>query len=254
LKTHEKIPASVAITAYNEEYNISRCLDSVRGFEDIVVVVDSKTTDKTAEIAEGFGCRVYVEDWRGSGPQKQSSIDKCMHDWVLLLDADESLTPEAFETIRNLVGNTAADAYSFRRRAYIGSRWIKHCGWWPDRLVRFFDRRKCRMASVNHPRVAASGRVCKLNDIINHYSYRDYSHLVSKINRFSAVDSMELFKKDKSVNVLTPVTHAGWKFIRSFVIHRGFMGGLDGLVVSVSGACKTFFKYARLLEMQRNKD
>jgi glycosyltransferase involved in cell wall biosynthesis len=254
MENHKKLAASVAITAYNEENNILRCLDSVRGFEDIVVVVDSKTTDRTVEIAEEFGCRVYVEGWRGSGPQKQSSIDKCVNDWVLLMDADESLTPEAFNTIKNLIGNTTVDAYSFKRKVYIGKRWMKYCAWWPDRVVRFFDKRTCRMESVNHPYVGVKGTTKELDDVIDHFSYDDYSHLIRKVGRFASVDAAALYKKGKRANYLSPITHGAWMFFRAFILKRGFMGGLDGLSVSVATGFKAFFKYAILFEMQRYKD
>jgi glycosyltransferase involved in cell wall biosynthesis len=214
----EKIPVSVALIAYNEESNISRCLDSLRDFDDIVVVVDSRTNDRTAEISEEFGCRVFVEEWRGSGPQKQYSIDRCKNDWVLLMDADESLTPETIDTIKNLVGNATADAYGFRRKTYIGNRWIKHCAWWPDRVV------------------------------------NNYYHFIQKVGRFASVDAAELYRQGRKANYLSPIVHGAWMFFRAFFLKRGFMGGLDGLSVSVATGVKAFFKYAILIEMQRYKD
>jgi glycosyltransferase involved in cell wall biosynthesis len=250
----EKIPVSVALIAYNEESNMSRCLDSLRDFDDIVVVVDSRTNDRTAEISEEFGCRVFVEEWRGSGPQKQYSIDRCKNDWVLLMDADESLTPETIDTIKNLVGNATADAYGFRRKTYIGNRWIKHCAWWPDRVVRFFDRRKCEMESVNHPHVGVRGKTSDLEDIIDHHSYNNYYHFIQKVGRFASVDAAELYRQGRKANYLSPIVHGAWMFFRAFFLKRGFMGGLDGLSVSVATGVKAFFKYAILIEMQRYKD
>lgn len=250
----EKIPISACIIAYNEEAKIAECLNSVRFFDDVVVLIDSKTTDKTAQLARDFGCRVFIEDWKGDGPQKQSVIDKSKNDWVLLLDADEILTSDVLRIIKDLPpGENRAEAYSFKRRSYIGDRIIKHSGWWPDRVTRLFDKKMCRMKGITHSSLDVNGKTIPLDAIIDHYSYRDYSHLISKMNTYSSWMANELYVNNKKINYFTPLTHAFWMFLRTFIVKRGFMDGLDGLVISLSNAVGSFFKYAKLLELQRDK-
>ncbi|MCL0086518.1 glycosyltransferase family 2 protein [Thermodesulfovibrionales bacterium] len=119
-RQNNKLTLSVAIITKNEEERLPDCLRSV-SFADDIVVVDSKSTDKTVEIAKEFGCRVFVEDWKGCGPQKNSAIDKCKHDWVLVVDADESIPEEAKSEIVRIVNATSnsADTYSFPRKNFL---------------------------------------------------------------------------------------------------------------------------------------
>ncbi|MCL0071477.1 glycosyltransferase family 2 protein [Thermodesulfovibrionales bacterium] len=139
-----KVPLSIAVITKNEEERLPDCLRSV-SFADEIVVVDSKSTDKTVEIAKEFGCRVFVEDWKGYSSQKNSAIDKCKHDWVLVIDADESIPEETKNEIVRIINATAnsADAYSFPRKNFFHGKWIRHSGWWPDRVVRLFKMRSC---------------------------------------------------------------------------------------------------------------
>jgi glycosyltransferase involved in cell wall biosynthesis len=248
-----KHPISVSIIARDEERRLSKCLESVRFSDDVVVVVDSRSTDRTAEIAREYGCRVYIEDWRGSGPQKQSAIDKCRNQWVLLLDADERLSPGSEEAVLRAVQNPSVDAYMLNRKAYIAKRWIKHSDWWPDWLIRLFKKERCRVDGIYHPKIMVSGNSARLHAEIDHYSFFDYAHMVSKINRFSDWTAGVMHDEGKRVSVISPITHAAWMFFKVYFLKRGFLDGLDGLVIAVYSATKSFFKYAKLLELQRKK-
>jgi len=145
----EKIPLSVAIITKNEEENIRACLQSI-SFVGQIVVVDSGSNDATLSIAAEFGCEIYSEQWRGFGLQKQSAIDKCRHPWILVLDADERIPPGAADIIRKIVtdSNVKESGFSFPRKNYFQGRWIKHAGWWPDRIVRLFRKEKGRMSTA----------------------------------------------------------------------------------------------------------
>ena len=140
----EKIPLSVAIITKNEEDNLLPCLQSI-SFAGQIVLVDSGSTDKTLEIAAKLGCEIYSEEWRGFGPQKQSALEKCRLPWILVLDADERIPPQTAEIINRIVNDpqTLEAGFSFPRKNYFQGRWIKHAGWWPDRIVRLF-RKECR--------------------------------------------------------------------------------------------------------------
>jgi len=154
----EKLPLSVAIITKNEEERLPDCLKSV-SFAEEIVVVDSGSTDRTIAIAEGFGCRVFVEDWKGYGPQKNSAVQKCSREWVLLIDADERIAPETAETIPKVLEHAQAAAYSFRRKNYLHGRWLKHSGYWPDRQVRLVRKSEGQFVGEIHERWETAGPV-----------------------------------------------------------------------------------------------
>jgi len=137
----ETIPLSVAIITKDEEANIKACLQSVI-FARQIVVVDSGSTDKTLAIAEEFGCDIYREGWHGFGAQKQIAIDSCTQPWILVVDADERIPPETAAVIKSIVASpdVATAGFTFPRKNYFQGRWIRHAGWWPDRILRLFKK------------------------------------------------------------------------------------------------------------------
>ena len=158
----EKISLSVAIITKDEAANLPDCLKSV-AFANQIVVVDSGSTDGTLEIARDFGCDVFVEPWKGFGAQKQMAIDRCREPWVLVLDADERIPPGTETAIRAIVsrGEGSTAGYSFPRKNFFQGRWIRHMGWWPDRITRLFRNGKGRMteAAVHGAVDAVQGRL-----------------------------------------------------------------------------------------------
>ena len=248
----EKIPLSVAIITKNEEKNLPDCLKSVF-FANDIVVVDSGSTDMTVEIAQDFGCRVFIEEWKGDGPQKNSAVDKCKHKWVLVVDADERIPKETAHEIMRIINDPeSADAYSFPRRNYFKGRWIKYCGWWPDRITRIVKKSKGSFTpTIHHGRWQTSGVLKKVDVPIDHYSYRDYSDMIALLNPKSSNMAKELFDAGNRANIFTPFIHGIAMFIKVYIIRLGFMNGFDGFVIALTRASGTFFKYAKLLELQR---
>lgn len=250
----EKLPVSVCIIAYNEEAMLSDCLASLACFDDIIVVVDSKTTDQTIAIASRHGCRVFVEQWKGDGPQKQSAVDKSKFNWVLILDADERLTPGGESAIRDALKNwPGAAAFRLHRQSYIGNRRIRHSGWWPDNVVRLFDKRLCKMRGITHASLGVNGETVAIPAVLDHFSYRNYAHMIAKMNTYSSWMSEELDEQKRECNTLTPVFHGIWMFFRTYILKRGILDGLDGLTISVINATGSFMKYAKLLERRKKE-
>jgi len=244
---------SAAIITKNEEKNITDCLKSI-AFADEIVVIDSGSTDKTVEIARDFGCRVFVEEWKGDGPQKNSAIDKCSHEWVLIVDADERVPWETKDEIRRLIDKSdSADAYSFPRKNYFHGRWIKHCGWWPDRIIRLVKKSKGRYKSITHGIWSANGAPAKTHVPIEHYSFSCYSDMLKIMEDRSSDMAKELFEAGKSVYISTPFFHGISMFVKIFLLKLGFLDGLDGFVIAATRAGGSFLKYAKLLELQRKK-
>ncbi len=242
----------MAIITKNEEKRLPDCLRSVAFSKDIVVV-DSGSTDKTVEIAQQFGCRVYEEDWKGYGPQKNSAIEKCKSDWVLLLDADERLSAGAEELISDVLKSPSADAYTLRRKNYLHGRWMKHSGYWPDLQIRLINRLRGSFRGTIHERWVTDGPVEELSACIDHYAFNGYSDMLQTLNDYSTVIAGELYTSGKRVTYLAPVYHGIGMFLKIYLIERGFLDGMDGLVTALLKAGGSFFKYAKLLELQREK-
>jgi len=246
---------SIAIVTKNEEERLPDCLKSVSFAED-VLVVDSDSTDRTVEIATSLGARVMTEPWRGYSGQKQFAVDHCIHDWVLILDADERIPEETARAIRNVIADSGkgVSAYSFRRRNYLHGRWIKHCGWWPDRIVRLVNRKEGRFDGRRvHESWITQGQVKKLDAPIDHISFRDYSELVHKMENYSNLGAMELLDNNKRVSPFTPALHGAWMFLRTYIMELGVLDGFDGLVISIMNAGGSFLKYAKARELVRSQ-
>ena len=244
---------SVAIITKNEAERLPDCLRSL-AFSDEIVVVDSGSGDETVSIAKSFGAEVLVEKWRGYAAQKQFAVDQCRHEWVLVIDADERV-PEATAVLieRELALNDAAiGAYSFKRKNYLHGRWIRHCGWWPDRIVRLVRRTRGAFdGRPVHERWITDGKVRDLDACIEHVSFRSYSELVAKMETYSNLTSGELFQKDEAVGALTPILHGAWMFLKTYLLELGFLEGFDGFTISIMNAGGSFFKYAKLKELKK---
>lgn len=250
----DKVPLSVAIITKNEEERLPECLASV-SFADEVVVVDSGSTDRTVEIARAFGAAVYAETWQGFGRQKQLAIDRCHNPWVLVLDADERVGAEAQEEIRRVVaGSGASVAYSFPRQNFFSGRWIRHMGWWPDRVVRLFKKEHGWVSPhLVHESVLVDGPVGELANPIIHLTNRDLHHTLEKINAYSTAGAEELFLQGRKASVFTPILRFAWTFVHNYFFRLGFLDGSQGLVVALSDAVNRFYKFAKLNEMNGRK-
>ncbi|MFH0844925.1 MAG: glycosyltransferase family 2 protein [Pseudomonadota bacterium] len=240
----------MAIITKNEEERLPECLKSVF-FADEVLVVDSGSLDRTVEIARALRAKVIIENWRGFSEQKQFAVNRCKNDWVMVLDADERVPKGTAKVIQEELskGETDIQAYSFRRKNYLHGRWIKHCGWWPDQIVRLVNRRRGRFdGRLVHEKWIVDGKVKSLGAFIEHVSFRNYSDLVTKMENYSNLASKEMMLHDVRVGPLTPLGHGVWMFIKSYLLRMGILDGFDGFVISIMNAGGSFLKYAKLRE------
>jgi len=246
---------SVAIITYNEEERLPACLASIQDLADEVVVVDSGSTDRTQQIARQYGARMIDHPWEGFGRQKQFAVDQCRYRWVLILDADERLTPEAVDEIRAVLAAPAFSAYSLPRKNLFCGRWLRHAGWWPDRVVRLFDKKRAQLTDrLVHEAVEASGPVGTIAAPIVHLANRDLSHTIDKINRYSTAGARQLAAAGRRANLLTATGRALWAFVGDYLLRRGFLDGAPGFLQAVCNAVNVFFKYAKLWELHRRRD
>ncbi|BFM49354.1 glycosyltransferase family 2 protein [Marinomonas sp. THO17] len=242
------------IITLNEEKNIFDCITSMKKVCDEIIVVDSGSSDNTIKIAEELGAQVIKQPYLGDGIQKNVALKYAKHDWVLSLDADERLTQKMIDSIKKInLNQSPYDAYSFRRQNMIGSRWIKHCGWYPDRCIRLYNSKKTRFANVKQHAKVETKNIKDINADIIHYSFRNIGELFAKPGRnFSGRAAKIMYAKGKRANVFSPFTHGLNAFIRKYIFQRGFLGGVDGFTVSLSSAVNSYLKYAKLLEYQRD--
>jgi glycosyltransferase involved in cell wall biosynthesis len=236
----------------DEEANIEACLKSL-SFCDEVVVVDSHSKDRTREIAASLGARVIEQDWLGHIGQKNFAVDSAKNDWVICVDADERVTPELAEAVKRLLSGSEPAHPGYwvgRRNIYLGA-WIKHGGWYPDAKVRVFDRKRARWGGTNpHDHVQVQGTTGDLSADLEHLSYRDISHHVTKsIDYFSTISAKEKLAKGQGFVTLQLLFGPPFKFFKMFVLRLGFLDGWRGFVVAALGAFFVLLKYAKLWEL-----
>jgi glycosyltransferase involved in cell wall biosynthesis len=246
---------SVIVITKNEAANIVACLDSV-AFADEFIVVDSGSTDNTIELARAMGATVeQTHDWPGFGPQKNRALNLAQGEWVLSIDADERVTPELAQAIQAAIAAPACDAYEIARLSDFCGRFIRHSGWWPDHVLRLFRRGSARFSDAAvHEKVvqAQPGRVGRLDGHFLHYPYPDLDALVNKVNRYSSDAAAMMHARGKRTGIWGALGHGFWTFIRIYLIRRGFLDGRHGLVLAVTAAAGSFFRYAKLMFLSDN--
>jgi glycosyltransferase involved in cell wall biosynthesis len=253
-QTNTKIPLSVAIVAMNEESKIRRCLESVL-FADDIVLVDSHSTDKTPEIAREYGCRVFIEDWKGDGPQVNSALGKCKNEWVLVVDADERVPEDTREELVKWISHPkTVESYRLPRRNFFHGKWIKGCDWWPDEAVRLLKKETGHYESLSHKRWESPGRQGTFPLPLEHFSYNNYSDLLTMMENRSNIMAKEMFDEGKRAKALDPISHGIGMFFKLYLLKRGFLDGFDGLIICMARAAGSFFKYAKLWELQYYRD
>lgn len=244
---------SVCIIAGNEEDNIRRCLESVR-WADEIVVVDSFSTDRTREIALQYTDSVYQHRWLGYVAQKALAKSLARHPWVMFVDADEEVSDELRRDILRTFERGVPDAvagFDFPRIVWYLGRWIRHGEWYPDIKLRLFRKARGECAGTEpHDRIYVHGQVRHFTSPLHHYTYTDISDQVSTLNRFSTISAETHHRRRGGSSVFRLVFHPPFRFLRGYVLKRGFLDGIPGLIVAMSIAFGTFVKYAKLWELR----
>ncbi|CAM2980514.1 glycosyltransferase family 2 protein [Legionella worsleiensis] len=234
---------TVIIITKNEETNIRRCLESVR-FADEVIVVDSGSTDKTVAIAQEYTDKVFQTDWQGYGVQKQRALAKANGDWVLNLDADESVSVELQKEIINVIASDSADAFRVPIQMFFYNQLLKYSAS-PKRHIRLFKRENANYSTdIVHEKilVAPNSRISRLKNAIQHHSFRDLSHALYKLNKYSSYSAKIRIASNKKPGFLGVLLNTGWMFSRCFILQRGFLDGKLGFLFAVYSAQGTFYR------------
>ena len=243
---------SAYILTYNEEYKIEAALKTLE-WADEIVVADSFSTDRTVEIAKRYTDRIVQIPFLGFGRLRNDAVAHCSHEWIFSLDADERCTPEArdeiFATIRD---PDAADAYLVPRRNRFMGRWIRHSGWYPDyRQPQLFRKGKLRYKEDPvHEGYVLDGTLRTLKSEIWQIPFRDLSQSIEKMHRYSTLGARKLQEKGVRGGMAKAFFRGSWAFLRHYVFHLGILDGWPGFVIAFAYFEQTFYKYAKLTEMQ----
>jgi glycosyltransferase involved in cell wall biosynthesis len=237
---------SATIITFNEERNLPRAIESLR-CADEVVVVDSGSTDRTVEIAEKLGARVVESPWPGYAKQKNVAAAAAAHDWILSLDADESLSEALEGEIWRVKKNGPQfDAYTMPRMAQYLGRWIRHSGWYPDRKVRLYNRRKATWTGeFVHETVKVEGTLGHLESNLLHFTCESLSEHLKTMDRYTTLAAEQLLASGERVTWGRLIFEPPWSFFRTYVVKLGFLDGLEGLAIANMAALYNFVKYAK---------
>mgnify|MGYP000868884120 FL=1 len=250
----EPLPLSVSLITHNEEENLPRCLESVRSLARELVIVDSGSTDRTADVAARFGATVVTAEWPGFLAQKNRSLHRCTQPWVLCLDADEVVSDELAASIRAALADSRSEASGFylNRRTYYLGDWIWHA-WYPEWRLRLIRRGAATWAGLDpHPALQTSGATTRLPGDLLHYSFKDFADHLERSLRYArtAADSYAAAGRRAGLGQLVFSPWAAWfKFL---VLKQAWRDGWRGWVIAGVKWADTFAKYAYLLERTRS--
>lgn len=237
---------SAVIITFNEERNIGRCIDSLDGVADEVIVVDSYSTDKTQEICEEKGVMFTQRTWDDYSGQKNYANSLAQFDYILSIDSDEALSEELKKSIREIKSGTLVEGYTVNRLTNYCGRWIKHCGWYPDKKLRLWKNEAATWTGTIHETLSHSmSGIGHLRGDLLHYSYYSIAQHVGQINRFTDLQAENLVNAGKSPSILKTWFSPPFKFFQKYILQGGFLDGREGYIISRMAAYYVFLKYVK---------
>ena len=236
---------SAVLITLDEEENLPRALSKLRWCEELIVV-DSGSTDGTVDIARKFGARVIQREFDGFASQKNFADQQASHDWILSLDADEVLSDDLSTSLRRIKSKGVdRDAYCFPRKAFYLGKWIHHSGWYPDKKVRLYDRRKARWEGLVHESVQVNGTVGELAGDLLHYTCPSLSDHIRTTDRYTTLAARQFHDEGRRPHIGNLLLSPPWAFVRSYFLKLGFLDGIAGLIIASMAAFYVFAKYAK---------
>ncbi len=237
---------SVAIITLNAARDLDRSLASV-AFADEVVVLDQGSDDDTAEVCRRRGAALHQTEWLGFGPTKAKAVSLCRNRWVLSLDSDEEVTDDLRRAIEALPEDPAEAAFTVNRLSRFLGRWIRHCGWHPEHVVRLFDTGRAGFNDKPvHEEIEVTGTVGSLPGILNHYTYRTMEQYIEKLNRYTTLAAEERHAQGDRSTLLNAVARSQATFWRMWVLQGGIRDGMPGWVLCLASSFYVLAKYTKL--------
>ncbi len=249
------IKLSVVIITYNEEKNIGRCIESLKDIADEIVVVDSFSTDKTKEICQGYNVRFFEHHFLSYSEQKNHANSKTSFDYIFSIDADEVVSEELKQSILKTKSNFDCDVYVLSRLTNYCGKWIKHCGWYPDRKSRLWKKDTAMWDGTIHETLVygSEAKVGSLKGDLWHYSYHSIHQHIAQVNKFTDIGALAAYNKGKRASLFKIVVYPFWKFVKDYLINLGFLDGYYGFVICIISAHATFVKYIKMNELQKQQ-
>lgn len=245
---------SCCIIACNEERSIRCCLESVSFADELVVVIDSRSSDATEEIARKLGARVVEHPYQGNIEQKNFALSQSRGDWILAIDADEVISEPLAREIRSLLDSPPpdVDGYEINRVTHHLGRWIRHGDFYPDWQLRLLRRGSGQWSGTNpHGRIRVRGPVRRFRGECEHHSYRDLADQIDRIQDFSRIQARASHAEGRPARLRDLVLRPPARFLRAYLLKQGFRDGVPGLVIATATAFHVFLKYAKLWELER---
>jgi len=247
------IQISAVIITFNEEKNIGRCLSSLQGIADEIIVIDSFSTDRTRDICMNTGVRFFEQPFTSYSDQKNFAASQANHPYVLSLDADEALSPELQRSILAVKKNWVADGYSMNRLTSYCGKWIKHA-WYPDTKLRLWDTRKGKWDGniVHETVVMKEGSTIKhLEGDLFHYSFYSLDHYILQQKKYAEMSAKALLAQGKHGSLGNVIMNPVLTFLKLYFLKQGFRDGYEGFLIAKMSSFTVFLKYAYLNEMQK---
>jgi len=247
---------SATIITLNEERNIERCIRSLRGVADEIIVLDAFSEDRTREICENEGVRFEQRKWEGYSASKNYLNSLAKYDYILSLDADEALDTTLRESLLQIKQIENPGVYSVNRLTNYCGKWIKHCGWYPDVKIRLFPKKGSQWVGAHvHEELEFPEdlEVTQLEGHLEHYSYYSFEGHRERADKYSALTAKKFYEQGKRVGFLKPYLSAIGRFIGMYFVKKGFLDGRMGFKIAWISAQSNVFKYKELLRLQREK-
>lgn len=242
---------SVIIITKNAAEQIEHCLQSIQ-FANEIIILDSGSEDKTVEICQQYTDNIMITDWQGFGIQKNRALAQARYDWVLSIDADEQVTPDLQIEILQAIAQTEYSAFYIPRISYYCGRWMQHSGWQPDLIIRLFKKECAHFTDdmIHEKLIVIKGKIGKLNGYLRHFSFTSVETVLEKINRYSSDSANMLYAKGKRANLTKAIFHGLWAFFKTYLLKRGFLDGQQGLMLAISNAEGSYYRYVKLMYLQ----
>lgn len=251
----KKIPLSVVVITKNEQDNIQKCLGSVYGWADEIVIVDDLSTDKTVELVQQFADKIFERRMDIEGIHRNWAYSQARNEWVLSLDADEIVTEELKQEIsKTLETNTKFNAFSIPLRNFIGDYWVRYSGWYPAGKLRLFKKSKFRYEEVEvHPRVFLEGETGHLTKDIIHKGYPDFEHFLASLNRQTTLEAKKWINTGRKMSFGKALWRTIDRFFRSFFGKKAYKDGFIGFMIAYFASLYQIISYAKYWQMKRER-